>query len=139
MRLISVVISSPDSKTRFRETTEMFNYGFANYTNKLVVDCDKALDIDVKVLGGKNDVVKVNASASFYLFSKKGEKRSIEVDFVPIEKLCAPILSGEKVGELFLYENGIELARINVIASEDVLRETYFDVIKDLHKNWALL
>ena len=36
LRLISVVISAPDSKTRFKEVSKMFDSGFANYENKFV-------------------------------------------------------------------------------------------------------
>jgi D-alanyl-D-alanine carboxypeptidase (penicillin-binding protein 5/6) len=138
MRLVAVIISAPDSKTRFKEASLMFNYGFANYTNKTVVDCNKPLDIEVEIKGGKQKVVKTTATQPYYVFCKKGEQRSIEIDFVPIEKIKAPLRKGDLVGELRLYENGLELARINVAACEDVFEKTYFDTIKDLHKNWAL-
>lgn len=139
MRLISVVISAPDGKTRFNEVSSMFNYGFANYVNKIVVDDKKPLDISVNVEGGKQDVLSVTAERPFFLFSKKGDKRSVEINFSPREKIKAPIRKGEAVGELYIYEKGIEIGKINVLSNEDVLEKTYFDVIKDISKNWALI
>ncbi|MBE5734158.1 MAG: D-alanyl-D-alanine carboxypeptidase [Clostridiales bacterium] len=139
MRLISVVISAPDGKTRFKETSSMFNYGFANYTNKMILDQNKPLELDVKVLGGKPDKLEVVSERSVFLFSKKNEKRSVELDFVPINKIKAPIKKGDIVGKICVYENNIEIDCVNVLANEDVEGKTYFDVIKDIWQNWALI
>lgn len=139
MRLISVVISAPDSKTRFKEVSSMFNYGFANYVNKKVIDIESPLDVIVNVSGGKKDTLSVVAENSFSLFSKKNEKRSIEVNFEPNEKLSAPIIKGSTVGKLSIYENGMEIATINVLANEDIECKTYFDIIKDVSDNWTLV
>ncbi len=139
MRLISVVISAPDSKTRFGEVSSMFNYGFANYTNKLVVDKDKPLDLSVEIENGKCDKLEVVAEQSFYLFSLKTQKRSVEIDFEPLSKVKAPIEKGEKVGILQIYEDNKLITSINVLANENVLAKTYFDRIIDISNNWALI
>ena len=38
MRLIGVVIGADSSKTRFNEMANMFNYGFASYENKVIIE-----------------------------------------------------------------------------------------------------
>jgi D-alanyl-D-alanine carboxypeptidase (penicillin-binding protein 5/6) len=139
MRLIAVVISAPDSKTRFKEVSSMFNYGFANYTNKMVVDDKKPLNLSVVVDGGKKSTVEVVAERPFFLFSLKNVNRSVEINFNPCERIKAPVLRGEKVGELKIYENGIELDTINVLANEDIFAKTYFDNINDVINEWALI
>ena len=139
MRLICVVISSPDSKTRFKEVSSMFNYGFANYTNKLIIDNKKPLEITVEVLGGKKDKIKTVAEKPVYIFTEKNQKRSLEIDFIPNKNVQAPIKKGDKVGTLCVYENQIEIASVNVLSSESVSKLTYFDIIKDIGKNWALI
>ncbi len=139
MRLISVVISSPDSKTRFGEVSSMFNYGFANYVNKIVVDDKKPLQLSVDVCGGKKDKLEVVAEKPVYLFSNKNEKRSVEINFEPESKVLAPINKGDVVGKLLVYENNVQIACVNVLANECVAEKTYFDVIKDIANNWALI
>lgn len=139
MRLISVIISAPDSKTRFKEASAMFNYGFANYVNKMIVDDRQPLDLDVSIENGKKDTIEVIAEKPFFLFSEKNEKRAIEIDFVPCENVKAPISKGDVVGKLVVFENDTEIASINVISNEDVAEATYFDTIKDVIKNWALI
>lgn len=139
MRLISVVISAPDSKTRFNDVSSMFNYGFANYVNKIVVDNRKPLNLSVKVDGGKKDCIEVVAEKPVYLFTKRNEQRSVEVNFCPINRVCAPVNIGDKVGELKIYENGIEIDSVAVLANETVAEKTYFDIIRDIGENWALI
>lgn len=139
MRLISVVISSPDSKTRFFEVSSMFNYGFDNFTNKQIVNAEKCLEIPVEIKGGKKDTIKVSPEKPLYLFSKKGEERSVEITFKPYEKVKAPVIKGEKVGVLSVFENGVEIASVSVVANETVLKATYFDTVKDVTNNWGLL
>ncbi len=139
MRLISVVISCPDSKTRFKDVSSMFNYGFANYTNKVIVDDKTPLDLDVKIVGGKKDTLKVYAENPIYLFSSKQEKRSVEINFTPLEKIKAPVKQGDKIGLLKVFENGVEISHVNVIAGENIYEKTYFDEIYDITKNWAII
>lgn len=138
-RLISVIISAPDSKTRFREVSSMFNYGFANYANKMIVDDKLPLDIKATIIGGKKDSLEVIAEKPYFIFSSKNEKRDFEINFEPIEVVKAPISKGEIVGKLYIYENNVEIAVINVLANEDVNTKTYFDTILDIGKNWAII
>lgn len=139
MRLVAVVISAPDSKTRFKEVSSMFNYGFANYVNKLIVDDKKPLDIKVEISGGKKDVLEVKAEHPVFLFSLKSEKRSVEIEFTPFEKLKAPIMQGDPVGKITVYENGTEITSVTVVSLENVEKATYFDSVRDVMENWAII
>ena len=138
MRLIAVVICSPDSKTRFKEVSSMFNYGFSNYVNKIIVNNDRPLDEVVKIIGGKKDELEVVAEKPYYIFSRKNEKRSLDIEFIPDQNIKAPIKKGQTVGQIFIYENNIELSKINVLANEDVGVKTYFDIINDITNQWAI-
>ena len=139
MRLICVVIGAPSSKERFATVSDMFNFGFANYENKKIVDCDKPLDIKVDVLNGKTDKLSVIAEKSLYLFCQKNQKRAIELSFEPNEKVCAPIVKGNVVGKLVAYENGVEIDCVNVLANQTILEKTYFDNVKNIISNWSLI
>lgn len=139
MRLVSVVIKAPDSKSRFKDASDMFNYGFSNYVNKMIIDDKKPLDIPVNVLGGKKNSLEVIAEKPIFLFSKKGVERSVEIDFQPKNLVKAPVNKGDLIGEVVIYENGIEINRVNVLANEDVLSKTFFDVLSDIGENWAII
>lgn len=139
VRLVSVVISAPDSKTRFKEVSSMFNYGFANFTNKLVVDNNKPLDIEVKVVGGKKDKIEVVAEKPYYVFSSINQKIGIECDFKPVSKIVAPVKKGDVVGQLLIFKDGIQVESINVLSNENVYKKTYFDYIKNIGEKWSLI
>lgn len=139
MRLISVAISAPSSKQRFKEVSDLFNYGFNNFTNKVIVDNNKPLDLKVEVIGGKKNTLEVIAEKSIYVFSEKNQKKSYEINFTPLEKIKAPINIGDCVGSLTVYENGVELKTVKVLSNEQILRKTYFDNIKDISTDWAIV
>ncbi len=138
MRLVGVVISAPSSKERFHDVSSMFNYGFDNFCNKTIIESDKTLDLTVKVQGGKKQTLSVVAESPLYIFCKKNTKKSIEIIFEPIKKVCAPVVKGKKVGVLRAFENGIEIGSVNVLANETILEKTYFDIVKDIMDNWNI-
>ncbi len=135
MRLIAVVIGEPESNTRFREVTEMFNYGFANFENKLVA---KANDykIEVATKGGKNGFVLAMPANDYYEFIKKGEKSNLQVSLI-YNEIKAPVIAGSKVGEMVIFdENQIVVAQIPLIAINSDAKQTIKDCIIKITKVW---
>ena len=139
LRLIAVEISAPDSKTRFKEVSDMFNYGFANYESKTVVNAENLLDFTVEVKGGKKDCVSVVGERSVKVLSKKNEKRAFEFDFVPIENVKAPVVQNDNLGVLNIYENGVKIVSIRVLAAENVESKSYFDILNDVRAKWSIV
>lgn len=139
MRLICVVIGAPSSKERFATVSDMFNFAFANFENKKIIENDKPLNIKVNVSNGKKKELSVIPENSVYLFCKKNTKKGIEISFEPLKKICAPVYKGSKVGKLIAFENGVEIGSVNVIANETILEKTYFDNIKNIVNNWGLI
>ncbi len=139
LRLISVVISAPDSKTRFKEVSSAFNYGFANYENKTVIDNSKPLDFTVSVKGGKKAEVSAISERAVKVLNKKNEKRSFEFDFIPDKSVKAPVYTNDIIGVLDIYENGVKIDSVAVKAAEDIKVKTYFDVLEDIGAKWSIV
>ena len=139
MRLVCVVISSPNSKTRFKEVSFLFNFGFANFTNKLIIDENEPLNLSVKVEKGKKSTINVIPEKSFYSFSAKNDKRAFELDFRQENEIIAPITKGDVMGTLYVYENGIEIGSVKVLSMEDVSKKGLIDGIYDITDNWTLV
>lgn len=135
LRLIAVAIDSPDSKTRFAEVSSMFNYGFDNFTSKMAVDSSKPLEIKAEVDKGVKEKVKIIPENDVFIFGEKSKKQNVTIDFKP-DKICAPIKSGEKAGELIVFKDNVEYKRVNVLAAEDIAKKTYFVYIKDIARKW---
>ena len=139
MRLISVVISSPDSKTRFKEASSLFNYGFNNFVNKLLVDSSVPLEMNVGIRDGKTPSVSVIPEKSLYLFSKRNDDRVVDVNFEPIDGVVAPIVKGDVLGNIYVYENGVQISSTKVLACETVYSKSYIDRVYNIAKNWSII
>ena len=48
----------------------------------------------------------------------------------------APIKKGQAMGEIIVYSDGVERAKIPLIAAESVKKATLFDCIQDVAKDW---
>ncbi len=138
LRFISVTLSAPDSKSRFAETSAAFNYGFNNYENKNILSSDTPLDIPVHVEKGKKSNLEIYPEQNVFMLSKKNQKRSFDLSFIPSDKIIAPIKKGDFVGVIDIYENSIKIKSVNVVAGEDVYRKNYFDNIVDISLNWNI-
>lgn len=138
MRVISVVIGESDSKTRFKEVAESFDYAFANYSMKKVIDASQELSSSMDVSGGKKKTVAIKPARDGYLLSKVGEKLQYETEIVLDKKLKAPIAIGVEVGKIFVYCNGVEKDCIPVVTTQEIDKAGYLDVLRDVANDWNL-
>ena len=138
MRLISVVISSPDSKTRFREVSSMFNYGFTNYCNKIIINSSMPINETFTVLKGNKNTVEGIADKPLYLFTKRNEEKPIEIVIKANEKICAPIYKGDEIGEIIVYEKGVQIASVKIVSNEEIQVKSYGNALNDIIDNWAI-
>lgn len=137
-RLICVAIGSPDSKARFNEVSNMFNYGFANYCTRKIIDDNKPILVKLNSSNGKKDTVGVYTDKPLVLFAKKNEKRVVELEYIPLENIKAPIKKDDIIGKVIVLENGKEIMSANLLANEDIAEKNYSDRVNDLINNWSL-
>ena len=137
LRLISVVIGEKDSKTRFKEVSESFDYTFANYTMQTVIDANVNCYENLSVCGGKLKSLPVKPQRDGVVFSKRGENVNVDSQLILDSLKNAPIHTGDVVGEIRLFRDGIEFDRIPVVATQDVERASYWDSVMDVAKDWS--
>lgn len=137
LRLVSVVLGADSSDHRFTSTTNLFNYGFANYKNKIVLDGDVNLNDKFQVECGKKDSVTVHPERNSYVFSAINDTPEITYNIVD-DNPKAPVMKGDVVGKIEVYKNGVLCDEVNVVAAEDVLKATYPDYIRKIADNWCL-
>jgi D-alanyl-D-alanine carboxypeptidase (penicillin-binding protein 5/6) len=129
-RFIAVVVGAPDSKTRFKEVSDMFNYGFANYESKVMLDTSTKLD-PVKVIGGKQSVVDVVPAGKLIAFSKKGVGEYVVV-LEYDDNVRAPLAAGDVVGKAKLVDGAGNIVRETPLtASATVEKKGYMDYLFD--------
>lgn len=139
MRVISVCIGADNSINRFNAVSDMFDYAFANYTNRVLVDCTQPLSDRVAVRGGKQPSISVLPERNAYLFGKKGASEEIVQEIVLESNVRAPLQKGDRLGELVLYKDNVEFDSVPLIAGEDVARSTYWDAIEKTAEGWPIV
>ncbi|MBE5746700.1 MAG: D-alanyl-D-alanine carboxypeptidase [Clostridiales bacterium] len=135
MRIISVVIGEESSQNRFDDVRTTFDYAFANYAVTPVIEQEKPLEQTVMVSGGKQKFLRVYPKDTYYAFSRRGEKGNITLE-TRLFNVKAPIAKDQQVGEMIVYNNGVEAQKIPLFAYEKVEKANFFDCIQDVAKDW---
>lgn len=135
MRLVSVVVGAKDSQTRFNECSQLFNYGFANFENVLLVDASKSVG-QASVSKGKTSAVELYPSQNYYALVKKNEESPFAVEFELSSVVKAPVSEGETAGKITISKNGVVTKEIAVVTREAVEKLGYLDTLKKIGEKW---
>lgn len=138
IRLVSVIMTSPDSKTRFAEAGKLLNYGFSKCS--LYEDENMEQLGLTSVRGGVEKSVKVKYQSGFSYLSTSGEdfsavERRIELP----EEIQAPVEEGQQVGFCIYTIGEKEIGRVSIVAENAVAKAGYPDCLKELWSRWLLL
>ncbi|MBR2160285.1 MAG: D-alanyl-D-alanine carboxypeptidase [Clostridia bacterium] len=126
-RYIACVIGASASKTRFDECEKLLNYGFANFESRAILSANAEISETCPVLRGKIENVSVYPERSYYAFTKKRTPPKEEIKYY-FNEVKAPVKKGDKVGEAVIYKDGVEVDRINLLATTDVDRKGFFGI-----------
>lgn len=135
MRLISVIIGAGNSQTRFNECSKLFNYGFANYTNEVILDVSKSV-MNLPVFKGKSESVDLFASEGFSAVVKKGDNSTYELSFENPDSVKAPTKVGDVVGKAIISKDGNVIKQIDLIVKENIEKLSLKDCIDKVVVSW---
>ncbi|MDD6324109.1 MAG: D-alanyl-D-alanine carboxypeptidase [Lachnospiraceae bacterium] len=124
IRLISVVMTAPDSKTRFAEAGKLLNYGFSRCS--MYYDEEMPPLSPIAVHGGVEETVEVGYPDEFSYLSTTGEdfsgiERSIEWEETPE----APFDAGTQVGTLIYTLGEKEIGRMPIVTKTGAEKAGY--------------
>ncbi|MCM1545551.1 MAG: D-alanyl-D-alanine carboxypeptidase [Clostridiales bacterium] len=137
MRLVSVVLGADNSDNRFKSAINMFNYGFANYKNAVVLDKDVNLNDKFFVDCSKKTAICVRPARSCYVFTANNVTPEIERKVVAYD-IKAPVKKGDAVGKIEVYKDGILYDTVDLVAAEDADKASYGDFFKKVAGEWTL-
>ena len=138
MNLTAVTLKCKDASSRFKESIQLFEWGFNNFENKKVIDKTQILDFDIVVNKGKFDNVVLVPARDCYVIDKKGNNSEIELKYEIVEKVDAPIKQGDVLGRIIVLKNGVVCDEIEVISMNDVSKQNYRDVLTKIINGWEL-
>ncbi len=130
--MIAVVLSAPDTKTRFREAATLLNYGFSQC--KIFVDDHSDLEpIKVPVEKSMEAELSLVPKENFrYITVNKNELEQITEESLVFERVTAPVEQGEELGAIIYSINGKEIGRIALVAETAIKEATYLDYLKKI-------
>lgn len=135
--LIAVVMAAPDSRTRVKDASMLFDYGFAKCS--LYTDENPGKLPDVKVIKGIKEKTTLTFGKTFRCLSTDGTTfDKIKKKLILPNEVKAPIKKGQKAGELVYYQENRELGRIPVIYAENVKKAGYLDWLKQTAEEFCL-
>ncbi len=133
LRLVAVVMASPEKNGNFRDVMRLFNYGFARYEYKSFAARGTVCGI-VKVGKGLQDRVEAVAEEDVGAIITKGDDKKL----TSVKKLQpyvdAPVQKGQKIGEYLVYNDGELCKQVNLVAARMVSRG---GILKEIKKAFA--
>lgn len=134
---IAVVMAAPDSRTRVKDASMLFDYGFAKCS--LYTDENPGKLPDLKVIKGIKEKTTLTFGKTFRCLSTDGTTfDKIKKKLILPNEVKAPVKKGQKAGELVYYQENRELGRIPVIYAENVKKAGYLDRLKQTAEEFCL-
>ncbi len=138
LSLIAVIMKAPTTKDRFNEAEKLLDYGFNNFSYKQLSKKGEEVG-KVTVIKGIEKEVKGIIEKDCGTLLKKGEEKGIVQDIRIDENKTAPILKGQKIGEITYSLNGTTLEKVNIIAEKDVPKIAFTSMLSYIVYEWFTL
>lgn len=121
MQLIAVVLSDPDM---FKDCMTMMDYGFATYSEKLLVKAGEYIG-DVKVNQGRKECFSVYTGDDVYYPLTDEEYGSLTKKVFIDEKVNAPVFKDQEVGSIDIWLKDKQICSIKLKAPEEIGENSY--------------
>ena len=135
-RLVCVVIGAESSDARFECTARLLNETFATHERRVVAAADRPMENALAVRGSRSDRIGYAPERSLGIFVKKGEKADVRTELILPADVRAPVMRGDRVGEVVLLLDGVEIDRCALISLDDAPRYSYGEAFREGAHLW---
>lgn len=133
--LISVVMTAPDYKIRFKDAAAMLNLGFGSC--KLYVDEQEEKLPQIPVEGGVLEKVPCTYEKEFrYLDTQGASFEKIEKKVKLKKSIKAPVKKGDTVGTVNYYLDGKEIGSVKILCTKGTKQAQYSDCVKKMWESF---
>ena len=116
MRLIAVVLGSPNKLKNFNSAAELLAQGFANYQMRIVGKQGAPIEQTLAISGGSLGSFRPVWGENLSVMQKRGDEAALKVEFQLPASLAAPIRAGQQVGVGQATSGGKVLASAPLVA-----------------------
>lgn len=138
LKLTCVVLGCKSSADRFSDSIALYNYAYANFESKKIISKGDCVG-DIPVVGGKAESVSLGYVDDFMLTLPRVGEKEYSLDINLPEKISAPIMDGDVLGEVIIMLNDSEVGRVNIVAMETVMHQTYKDIVGKIFDSFSVI
>ena len=132
--LIAVTLCAETSPIRFKDATNLLNYGFANYESvKICGAKDKVAT--VKFEKGEKENVDLVAKDDLSVLIKKGDKKDFQKKVEIKQDLKLPIKKNTELGVVKVYRGKELVGETKIINNEDINKASYLQMLRRIVDN----
>lgn len=118
-RLISVVLGSPNDKSRLSASQSLLAYGFRFYTTRKLYDAGEALT-DTRVWKGEQDQLGLGLDRALYVTVPRGRYKDLTATMSVHPSVEAPVVHGTELGTVRVALDDQIVTEIPLVALADV-------------------
>lgn len=131
LNLIAVVMKGPTSQKRFDDAKALLDYGFANFSNKVIIQKDAPIT-SLQIDKAKQKEVEIVAGSDLTAFVNKGDEKNITTEIIMNENIKAPLEYYEAVGVEKCYLNEELIGEIHLVTKEKVEAKKWGNFLSEL-------
>ena len=136
LRLIAIVLGTPNSQTRFNEARAMLDYGFANYRRVNILNKGDRLGKTVRVRLGIQDEVEAAAGSGVSMLLRPGQEKQLSMEVELPEEIDAPVHEGDALGLVRVKLGQSVIAKLPAVAAADVGMPGLLEGLSRIALNW---
>lgn len=123
LRLISVVMATPEPRSHFRESMRLYNYGFAQYEAVPIAKAGQIMG-QVRVHKGTVDWVEVTPKEDVVAIVKKGQKENVTYKLSTVPVITAQVNKGQPLGQVTVFDNKEKMLQVELVTTKEVPKGT---------------
>lgn len=135
LSLIAVVLKAPTPAIRFSNAQKLLDYGFSNYS---VTSFGKKGDVikSVEIKKGTSSSIDAILENDAEVLMSNGSNKDITQEIKLDDTFTAPILEGQKLGEVEFSINGNVVSTVNLVANKSSDKLSFGSIIKFVMNKW---
>ena len=131
LKLIGVVVHGTTSQNRFDDAKKLLDYGFSNFSNKVLATKDQVIET-IPIEKARQKEVEVVVENDLTVLLSKGEEKNVRTEIIYDEKVSAPIAYKEKVGSINCYLNDELIGSENLLSNQEVKKKSLINYLDEL-------
>lgn len=132
--LIAVTLCAETSPIRFKDATNLLNYGFANYESVKICGANDKV-ATVKFEKGEKENIDLVAKDDLSVLIKKGDNKDFRKKVEIKKDLKLPIKKNTELGVVKVYRGKEFVGETKIINNEDINKASYLQMLKRVVDN----